>query len=364
MDKPGNVKRRRWLFALRQYISFFLLMAFVISCCLILFLNTMARVTGIDLTKDYIEIAAKITFLNVVFLSLVCTLIDMLRRKLMVERPVRKIVHAAERMMEGDFSARVPPLRSVDSESGFDVIAGCFNDMARELAGMETLRTDFIANVSHELKTPLAVMQNYGTLLQKPDLSEEERMEYAKAITASSRRLADLITNILRLNKLENQQIYPAVETYDLGEQLIECLLAFEDFWEKKELDIETDIEEKVLVDTDPELLSLVWNNLISNAIKFTPPKGRVSVSMKTEGNQAVVQVSDTGCGMSPEVGRHIFEKFYQGDTSHASQGNGLGLALVRRVVDIIGGDVSVKSQVGAGSTFTVKLRRQQDGEV
>ena len=182
--------------------------------------------------------------------------------------------------------------------------------------------------MSHELKTPLAVIQNYGTMLQQPDLPEEKRMEYAKAVTDASRRLASLITNILKLNKLENQQIYPKAETYDLGEQLCECLLAFESAWEEKELEIETDVEEDVLVNTDAQLLSLVWNNLFSNAVKFTEPHGRVSLSLKTEGDFAIVQVSDTGCGIPPEVGRHIFEKFYQGDTSHATQGNGLGMEL------------------------------------
>lgn len=358
----SNEKKKRsirWLFSLRRYIIFFLLMAFIISCCMILFLNMMTRSTGLELTQEYIERAAKVTFLNVVLLSLLCTVVDGIRRRFMVDRPVRKIVKAAEQIMKGDFSVRIPPLRGVDNASGFNVITDYFNKMAEELSGTETLRTDFIANVSHELKTPLAVIQNYGTMLQQPGLPEEKRLEYAKAITDTSRRLANLITNILKLNKLENQQIYPKVETYNLGEQLCECLLAFESAWEDKDLEIETHVEEDVLVDTDAELLSLVWNNLFSNAIKFTQPQGKVSLSLKSEGEFAVVQVTDTGCGIPAEVGKHIFEKFYQGDTSHATQGNGLGLALVKRVMDIVGGDISVSSEVGKGSTFTVKLRRE-----
>ena len=265
--------------------------------------------------------------------------------------------------MAGDFSVRISLNNNLDSMGDFAVIADYFNRMAEELSGTETLRTDFIANVSHELKTPLAVIQNYGTMLSQPNLAEEKRLEYARAVTGAARRLANLITNILKLNKLENQQIYPAVETYDLGEQLCECLLSFESAWEEKDLDIETDVEEEVMVDADAELLSLVWNNLFSNAVKFTEPKGRVSLSLRSEGEYAIVQVVDTGCGIAPEVGRHIFEKFYQGDTSHATQGNGLGLALVKRVIDIIGGDISVSSEVGKGSVFTVKLRRKQDGK-
>ena len=358
-------KRRgvRWLFALRRYLIFFLLMAFVISCCMLLFLNTMTKSAGIILTREDIEQAAKATFFNVILLSLLATVIDGIRRRWMVDRPVRKIVKAAEQIMKGDFSVRIPEFHNMGSMSGFDVIGDYFNQMAEELSGIETLRSDFIANVSHELKTPLAVIQNYGRMLQQPGLGEEERREYAKAITDSSRRLANLITNILKLNKLENQRIYPSVKPYDLGEQLCECLLSFERDWEEKELKIVTDLEENVWVETDGELLSLVWNNLFSNAVKFTEPHGTISLSLKTERENAVVQVSDTGCGIPPEVGRHIFEKFYQGDSSHAAQGNGLGLALVKRVIDIIGADLSVSSIVRKGSTFTVKIRRKENGE-
>ncbi|HIR64586.1 MAG TPA: HAMP domain-containing histidine kinase [Candidatus Faecousia faecigallinarum] len=355
-------KNIRWLFALRRYITFFLLMAFIISCCMILFLNMMTRSANLELTQEHIERAAKVTFLNVILLSFLCTIVDEIRRKFMVGRPVGQIIKAAEQMMTGDFSVRIPPLHGIANADGFGVIADYFNQMAQELSGTETLRTDFIANVSHELKTPLAVIQNYGTMLQQQDLPENKRLEYAKAITDASRRLANLITNILKLNKLENQQIYPKAETYDLGEQLCECLLTFERAWEDKALDIETDVEAEVMVNSDEELLSLVWNNLFSNAIKFTPPRGKISLTLKAEGEFAVVQVSDTGCGISPEVGKHMFEKFYQGDTSHATQGNGLGLALVKRVIDIVGGDISVSSEVGKGSIFTVKLRREPYG--
>ena len=326
-------------------------------------MNGLEETTGISLTEEKIGHAARVTFLNILFLSLLCTVIDGIRRRFMVDRPVNKIVKAAEQIRKGDFSVRIPPLRFVDDGSGFDVIAECFNQMAQELSGIETLRTDFIANVSHELKTPLAVIQNYGTILQQPDLPEEKRLECARAVTEASRRLAGLITNILKLNKLENQQIYPAAETYDLGEQLCECLLAFENVWEEKNLEIDTDIAEEIYVDTDSELLSLVWNNLFSNAVKFTEDGGKIRVSLQEEGAYAVVQVADTGCGITPEIGRHIFEKFYQGDTSHGTQGNGLGLALVKRVVDIIDGDISVSSEVGRGSVFTIKLRRKESGK-
>lgn len=343
-----------------RWIPFFLLMSFVITCCMLLFLNTMSMAMETTLTKAELSLAAKVTFLNVVFLSLVCTVIDIIRRKYMVKKPVMQIVSACERIMRGDLSVRIQPLRGFWSNGGdFNEIISYFNKMAEELSGTETLRTDFIANVSHELKTPLAVMQNYGTMLQQPNLPEEKRLEYAKAITDASRSLANLITNILKLNKLENQEIFPNMSDYDLGEQLCECLLAFEDAWEKKGLEIKTEIEENVVIHADSEMLSLVWNNLFSNAVKFTEAGGTVSLSLKSEGDFAVVKISDTGCGISRETGMHIFEKFYQGDTSHATKGNGLGLALVKRVMDITGGDISVESELGKGSTFTVRLGRK-----
>lgn len=152
------------------------------------------------------------------------------------------------------------------------------------------------------------------------------------------------------------------MSSYDLGEQLRECLLSFESQWEAKELEIEADIEEDVTVEADGQLLPLVWNNLLSNAIKFTDDGGKITVSLRTDGPMAIVKVADTGCGIDRETGKHIFEKFYQGDTSRATRGNGLGLALVRRVVEIVGGNISVESQVGKGSVFTIEIRRKQNG--
>lgn len=354
------MKKRRFrsmLKAINNYVVFFLTVAFAVSCCMMLFVNTLADSMGLVFNQENIGAAAKVTFLNVLLLTLLFGTIDYVRRKIMVERPVKIITEATEKIMQGDFSVRVRPMHGAGME-GFNQIGMAINAMAAELAGTETLRTDFIANVSHELKTPLAVIGNYATMLQRPGITEEERCEYAKAISEAARKLAQLITNILKLNKLENQQIFPQPKEFDLGEQLCECLLGFEDAWEAKNLEIETDMEDDVRIKSDPELLSLVWNNLISNAVKFTPDGGTIGLSLKTEDGSVVVQVRDTGCGMKPEVGQHIFEKFYQGDTSHATQGNGLGLALVKRVVDILSGEIGVQSVYGQGSTFTVKFKR------
>ncbi len=349
---------RQVLRGINNYVVFFLVVAFAVTCCMMLFVRTLAASMGLVFTAENIATAAKLTFGNVVLITLIFGTIDYLRRRLMVDRPVKRITEATEKLMQGDFSVRIQPLRGAAGQEGFNQIIDAINKMAKELAGTETLRTDFIANVSHELKTPLAVMGNYATMLRRPGLSEEQRQEYAGAISEAAKRLARLITNILKLNKLENQQIFPQTEEFDLGEQLCGCLLQFEDAWERKGLEIETDIQDDVRIRSDPELLSLVWNNLISNAVKFTPEGGTLGISLKTEGDQVAVSVSDTGCGMKPEVGQHIFEKFYQGDTSHATQGNGLGLALVKRVVDILNGEIAVQSTWGQGSTFTVKFKR------
>ena len=346
---------RQVLKAVNSYVVFFLTVGFAVSCCMMLFLNILAASMGIVFNADNIAVAAKLTFGNVLLITFLFGAADYIRRKITVERPVKQITAAAEKIMQGDFSARVPPIHGAGAD-GFHQIGSAINKMAQELSGTETLRTDFIANVSHELKTPLAVMGNYATMLQRPGITEEEKNDFAKAISEAARRLAQLITNILKLNKLENQQIFPQPQEFDLGEQLCECLLGFEDAWEAKNLEIE--IQDDVRILSDPELLSLVWNNLISNAVKFTPDGGTVGVSLKTEGSSVIVQVRDTGCGMKPETGMHIFEKFYQGDPSHTTQGNGLGLALVKRVMDILNGEIGVQSVYGEGSTFTVKLNR------
>lgn len=343
---------------IRNYLIFFLTVAFVISCCTMLFVSTLTDTLEVTLTAADLNIAAKLTFWNVVLLSFIFFIVDTLRRKFTVERPVKRITDAADQIIAGDFNVRIKPQGSFATDETFNQVIECFNRMAEELGSVETLRTDFIANVSHEMKTPLAVMQNYGTLLQAPDLSEEKRIEYAKGVTDGARRMADMMTNILKLNRLENQQIYPQTTEFDLGEQICECLLQYEGVWEKADIEIETDIAEDVKVRADAELLGHVWNNLFSNAFKFTPSGGTVTVSLSAIYNYAVVKVQDTGCGMTPEVGAHIFEKFYQGDTSHSVQGNGLGLALVKRVIDIMQGEISVESVVGKGSIFTVKIRR------
>ena len=331
-------KKTGSIFSLRRYVIFFVLIAFVVTCSFYLFLRSF------DFTREQIQENAILTFLNILFLSFIFCLIDGVQRKVMIE------------LARGNFKARAEDISVIPGRNEFDMIAENINKMAQELSGIETLRTDFVSNVSHEIKTPLSVIGNYSTMLQSSDLSEEKRLEYAGAISDATGKLSELITNILKLNKLENQQIYPEKETYDLGEQLAECILGFEDIWEKKNIELNTDIDDGLRITADKELLSLVWNNLLSNAFKFTEPGGAVEVAAHSADGHVQVEVSDTGCGISEETGKHIFDKFYQGDTSHATKGNGLGLALVKRVIDICGAEISVKSVLGKGTTFIVSF--------
>ena len=213
------------------------------------------------------------------------------------------------------------------------------------------------------MKTPIAVIKNYAELLQTDRGTEEERREYARNIEEAAARLSTLISNILKLNKLENQSIDPDIEDYDLSGQLEMCILQYEELWDEKELELEVDIAERVNVRADRSLMELVWNNLLSNAVKFTEPGGTVTIRQRTAEGQVEVSVTDTGCGMSQESIRHIFDKFYQGDTSHAREGNGLGLALVKRIIDLMNGEITVVSRPGQGSTFTVRLPAADERE-
>ena len=266
------------------------------------------------------------------------------------------MAEATSRVAGGDFSVYVPTVHTQDRWDYLDVMIVDFNKMVEELGSIETLKTDFVSNVSHEMKTPIAIIKNYAELLRLESLTEEQKEEYARNIEDAAVRLSTLISNILKLNKLENQRITPEVEAYDVCRQVCDCILQFENAWEEKEIELETDMEDSAFVEADESLLELVWNNLISNAVKFTPPGGTITVKQFSRQDTVTVSVSDTGCGMDAESMKHIFDKFYQADTSHSQEGNGLGLALVKRVLELLDGGIRVESEPGKGSTFSVTL--------
>lgn len=351
VDNYKDKRVKNSLFSLSTFFIYLFMVAFVVTCCIMLFLvNSGLNATWLTTSKGAI-----LTFGNVVLLSFLLTIIDSIKKKITFEIHVNRILEATQEVRHGNFNVRIKPLHK-KAKTEMDVIIDDFNLMIEELSGIETMKTDFIANVSHEIKTPLAVIQNYATLIQDSNLNENQKCEYSKSIITASVQLSDLVSNILKLNKLENQQIYPDVRVYDLSEQLCECMLIFESIWEEKNIFVETDMDEGIIIEADPKLMTIVWNNLFSNAFKFTPEGGKVSVSAKRNKKNIIVTVSDTGCGMSKDVKDRIFEKFYQGDNSHSGNGNGLGLALVKRIVDVMGAEIFVDSELGIGSTFTIKL--------
>lgn len=238
-----------------------------------------------------------------------------------------------------------------------------FNLMTKELAGTELLRTDFVENVSHEFKTPLSAIEGYATLLQKKNLSDEKKQEYTKKILHNTKRLSTLTSNILLLSRLENQEIGIQKEHFCLDEQIREILLLLEDKWTEKKLELEIDLDAADYYG-NKDLLAHVWQNILSNAIRFAPSYGLIRIVLRKETDAAgnkyfKVGIADNGIGMDKEVIKRIFEKFYQGDSSRSSQGNGLGLALAKRIVVLHNGSIAVSSKEGKGSTFTVTLPLQ-----
>ena len=262
-------------------------------------------------------------------------------------KPIHKVNDAMKRVSKGDFSIRLDE-REGDGE--IRELMASYNHMAEELSGIEMFRTDFINNFSHEFKTPIVSIRGFARQLERGDLTEEQRREYTHIIVAESERLANMSANVLLLTKLENQQIVTDVTRYRLDEQIRGCILLLE-----KELELRLDLDE-LEYEGNEEMMSHVWVNLLSNAVKFSPRGGVLEVGCMKVQSFIVVRVADHGDGMDAETQARVFEKFYQGDSAHATEGNGLGLSLVKRIVDLCRGKVAVTSAPGQGATFEVYL--------
>lgn len=330
-------------------VLFFILIAFVMQIAILVYEHIRKR-------TDNNALIAVLILAVILVLSALCVIVDLIRRKYTVEKPTQKILQATERIASGDFDTKLYVTHEYSKYNQYDLIMDNLNKMTEELKKTEILKMDFISNVSHEIKTPLTVIQSYAALLKDDSLDAETRKKYSETLIGASKRITNLITNILKLNKLENQEIQEKKERFNLTEALSESIIEFDNVIENKKLTLECDFDE-ITVLSVKSLLEIVWNNLISNAIKFTDEGGVISVTLKKKGSAAEITVTDSGIGMSKETGARIFEKFYQGDSSHSVQGNGLGLALVKRVIDILGGDISVKSELGKGSSFSVLLK-------
>lgn len=269
--------------------------------------------------------------------------------------PIINLGNAMGTVASGDFS---PRLRTKSPISEVQELYRNFNLMVQELAATEILQSDFISNVSHEFKTPINAIEGYATLLFGDCQADPEQREYAGKILYNTRRLSGLVGNILLLSKVENQAIPAGWEAFRLDEQLRQAVVALEGKWTAKDIQLEAELEE-VTYSGNEQLLTHVWMNLIDNAIKFTPEGGEVIIRLMASEKNVLVSVEDSGCGIPEEDRQRIFEKFYQAESSHQQEGNGLGLSLAKRIVDIHQGRISVENRPGGGSKFTVVLPQE-----
>ncbi|MDF2589505.1 MAG: histidine kinase [Anaerocolumna sp.] len=267
-------------------------------------------------------------------------------------RPIKELIEATRVIAKGDFSVRVQERKQ---RNALDELKKSFNLMAEELGSIELLRRDFINNFSHEFKTPIVSIRGFAKRLQKNNITEEQRLEYTNIIIHEADRLSKMSANILLLSKLRNQQILNDKNEFFLDEQIRDCILLLEKQWSKKNINLDIQLDE-IKYYTNEEMLSHVWINLLSNAIKFSSENSCITITCCKDSESVHVSISDQGIGISKNVINRIFDQFYQVDTSHSVEGNGLGLPLVKSIVELCHGTISVKSEVGAGSTFTVSL--------
>ncbi len=268
--------------------------------------------------------------------------------------PINKLVNGMNNLADGNFETRLEYARPIENHPTFVEISDSFNRMAEQLQNTEMLRGDFINNFSHEFKTPIVSIAGFAEILESTNLSEEERSQYISAIKEESRRLASMATNILELTKVENQSILTDISHYNVSEQLRSALVLFEGKWSKLNIELDFDFDE-YYISGNEEFLKQVWINLLDNAIKFVDKGGTISAKITPSENDLQIDISNTGSTIPVEKQKYIFNKFYQVDESHSTKGNGIGLAIVKRIIELHKGSVSVKSENGL-TTFTVCL--------
>lgn len=272
-------------------------------------------------------------------------------------KPIREILTAMKDLSNGNFNIRIKQskfyrpreLREFSNE---------FNNMAKELGSIEMLRSDFINDFSHEFKTPIVSLRGFAKLLKEGNVTDEEKEEYLDIIISESNRLSILATNVLNLSKIENQAIIKEKDTFDLSEQIRRVILMMESKWAQKEINLDINLEE-INYYGNKELLSQVWVNLLDNAIKFSPKGGDLEINLKDYNDHVEFKLQDYGCGMDAETQAHIFDKFYQGDTSRTTEGNGLGMALVKKIISLHQGNITIKSEPGHGTLVMITLFHQ-----
>ena len=327
--------------------------AVMITLVILVYLCVTSWIALRIITKYDVTINNTFPLFIVLFLALTIAAIVTVSISGMFLDPIDRMSDAMKRVAEGDFSVHIDTDRRCRIKN-IETMNTNFNKMVDGLNSTEMLKTDFITNVSHELKTPLAAIEGYASLLSSTELTDEQRV-YASNIIQSASKLTTLTGNILRLSKLDNQQIALKRTEFALDEQIRQAILLQEKSWSDKELDIEPELDAISYFGYE-ELLEHVWSNLISNAVKFTPRNGTISFSLHRDGEDIVAIVRDTGIGMSEFEQAHVFDKFYQADTNHSSEGNGLGLPLVKKIVSMHGGSVKIESKSGEGAAFIVRL--------
>lgn len=273
---------------------------------------------------------------------------------MLIFNPIKKLRLAIEQVTEGDFSVKLVPDKGASREIK-EIYVG-FNLMTHELSSTEILKTDFVSNVSHEIKTPISAIEGYAMLMQDADnISDKEREEYVNKIIYNTHRLSNLVGNVLLLSKIENQSIGGAKTSFRLDEQIRQSIMLLEPEWVKKDVEFDVDMDEVTVVGNE-QLLHHVWHNLIGNAVKFNPVGGVVKIRLAESENNVIFTVEDNGPGISPDAIKHIFDKFYQADSSHKSEGNGLGLSLAKRILDLESGDIRAENIEGGGCRFVVTI--------
>ena len=315
---------------------------------------TTIRDTYVKVYPNWKDSVYTVTVFVVIITMIVCVALGSLLTIFVSNRivkPIKELNVATNLVARGNFNVRVPPPK----EKEYASLIKNFNRMAEELSGIETLRGDFISNVSHEFKTPLASIQGFAKLLQDDTISEEDRKEYTQIIISETSRLSKLTSDILRLSKLENQSTIPNKRRFSLDEQIRKILLVLEPEWTKKNIELDISLDTVYYFGSE-ELMAQIWQNIINNAIKFTPENGHIGVKLFTNEKNITAKITDDGPSIPPEVAAKIFDKFYQGDNSRKTEGNGLGLALVKRIVDLCNGKLGVANVKEGGVCFTVEL--------
>lgn len=274
-------------------------------------------------------------------------------------KPINIIINKLNRLAAGDFKTRLKFSGAIEYNPTFAEISNSFNKLAEELECTEMLRTDFVNNLSHEFKTPIVSIAGLAKLVNRGNITEEQRVQYLNAIEEESLRLATMATNVLNLTKIENQTILSGVTKFNLSEQIRACVLLLENKWTKKNIELSIDFDE-YYISANEEMLKQVWINLIDNAIKFSDDGGEVSVAISSTKEATRVSVTNQGSEIPPEARGRIFSKFYQADESHAAEGNGIGLAIVKHIVDLHGGSIEVECENGY-VTFAVVLLKTDE---